>query len=193
MIETANLKLVPCELSYFEALLRDKRELEKILGVRVPDGWPHFPAAMPMDYKYLKREPSLLGWWTYLFIHTKEHALIGSGGFKGRADDTGMVEIGYEIAPEFRRRGLATEAARALTEYAFSHAHVRMVDAHTLAERNASVKALEKVGMRYMGAVSDPDMGEIWHWRVRREEYEDAQTRTRTESRTMSAETEAGV
>lgn len=174
MIETANLRLIPCELSHFEAILRDKRELEPILGIKIPDGWPHFPEAMPMGYKYLKRDPSLLGWWTYLFIHPKERALVGSGGFKGKADVAGMVEIGYEIAPEYRRRGFATEAARALVDYAFSHTHVRAVDAHTLPERNASVRALEKTGMRYMGALPDPDLGEIWHWRVSREEHEGA-------------------
>lgn len=172
MIETANLQLLPCELSHFEALLRGKRELEQILQVRIPDGWPHFPQAMPMGHKYLKRDPSLLGWWTYLFIHPKEGALVGSGGFKGKADDAGMVEIGYEIAPEYRRRGLATEAARGLVDYAFSHQHVQMVDAHTLGERNASVKALERIGMKYMGALADPELGEIWHWRLSREEYE---------------------
>lgn len=173
MIETLNLKLVPCELSHFEALLRDKRELEPILQVTIPEGWPHFPDAMPRGYRYLKRDPSLLGWWTYLFIHPQERALVGSGGFKGRADEAGMVEIGYEIAPEYRRRGFATEAARGLVNHAFSYTHVRMVEAHTLPERNASAKALEKVGMKYAGAVSDPDLGEIWHWRVTREEYEE--------------------
>jgi hypothetical protein len=46
------------------------------------------------------------------------------------------------------------------------------VDAHTLAERNGSVRVLEKVGMTFMGAVNDPDDGEIWHWSLSREDYE---------------------
>lgn len=37
----------------------------------------------------------------------------------------------------------------------------KRVDAHTLAERNASVRVLEKVGMKFMGAVDDPDVGEV--------------------------------
>src|SRR5688572_3831520 len=140
MIETPNLKLAPCELSHFEAYLRDASELGSLLGVTIPEGWPHFPKAMPMGYTMLKRDPSLLGWWTYLFIYPLEGTLIGSGGFKGRVDDGGMVEIGYEIAPEYRERGFATEAARGLIDYAFSHTHVKAVDAHTLPERNASVQ-----------------------------------------------------
>lgn len=174
MIETSNLKLVRCELSHFEAYLRDKLELGSLLGVAIPEGWPYFPWAMPRGYAMLKKDPSLLGWWTYLFIYPEEGTLIGSGGFKGVADNGGMVEIGYEIAPQYRKRGFATEAARGLVDYAFSHSHVKVVDAHTLPERNASAQVLEKVGMKYMGAVSDPDFGEIWHWRLSREAYEAA-------------------
>jgi ribosomal-protein-alanine N-acetyltransferase len=172
MIETANLRLVPCEMAHFEAYLRDRQELGNLLGVKIPDGWPHFPEALPMGYKWLKRDPALLGWWTYLFIHRAEQMLIGSGGFKGRANENGMVEIGYEIAPSYRERGFATEAARGMVDYAFSHAHVRVVDAHTLPEKNASGSVLSKVGMRWMGVVHHPEDGEIWHWRLSREEYE---------------------
>ncbi len=174
MIETANLKLLPCELSHFEAFLRGGAELESLLKVRIAQGWPHFPEAMPAGYSMLKKEPSLLGWWTYLFIHEGERALIGSGGFKGKADAQGVVEIGYEIAPSYRERGFATEAAEGLAAYAFSHVDVRAVDAHTLPEKNASVRVLEKMGMKFQGAVTDPDFGEIWHWRITREEYEAA-------------------
>lgn len=174
MIETANLRLVPCEPSHFEAFLRGRDELGSLLGVSLAEGWPHFPEAMSRGYEMLKKEPSLLGWWTYLFIHARERVLVGSGGFKGRADDAGVVEIGYEIAPPYRGRGFATEAAQGLAVYAFSHDHVLAVDAHTLPEKNASVRVLAKVGMKFQGAVADPDFGEIWHWRVTREEYEAA-------------------
>jgi hypothetical protein len=57
---------------------------------------------MPYGYEYLKTNPDALGWWTYLFVHTKDKMLIGSGGYKGKADDAGVVEIGYGIAPAYR-------------------------------------------------------------------------------------------
>ncbi len=108
MIETSNLHLISCGLIHAEAILRDKRELAEILQVTVPDGWPHFPRA----YELLKSEPSPTAWCSYFFIHPNERALVGSGGFKGRPVASGTVEIGYEIAPEYRSRGFATEAAR---------------------------------------------------------------------------------
>jgi ribosomal-protein-alanine N-acetyltransferase len=177
MIETPNLKLIPCELQHFEAILTGQKQLAQMLGVAVPEDWFNFPGiagieAIQFNYDYLKAHPEVLGWWTYLFIHPKDQALVGYGGFKGNANEAGMVEIGYAIRPAYQRRGLATEAAHGLIAYAFSHAPIKMVDAHTLPERNASAKVLEKAGMSYMGKVDDPDEGEVWHWRLRREDWD---------------------
>ena len=179
MIETTNLKLVPCELKHFEAILTDQRQLEPMLGVTVFDNWFDFPGiagieAIRFSCEYLTAHPNALGWWAYLFIHVKDRVLIGYGGYKGEASETGMVEIGYAIIPAYRGRGLAQEAARGLIDYAFSHSHITMVDAHTLAEKNASARVLEKVGMKNVGALHDPDDGEIWHWSLKREDYRTA-------------------
>lgn len=176
MIETVNLKLIPCELKHFEATLTDQKQLEHMLGVTVFDDWFDFPGvsgieAIRFSYEYLKAHPDALGWWTYLFIHVKDNALVGLGGYKGKADKAGMVEIGYAIIPAYRCRGVATEAAQGLIDYAFSHQYIQMVDAHTLAERNASARVLERVGMKYVGTAHDPDEGEVWHWRLKREDY----------------------
>lgn len=174
MIETSRLQLIPCELSHFEAIIHDEARLATLLHVELAAEWLGFAAAseaMQPAYEYLKSHPSALGWWTYLFIHKTDHTLIGLGGFKGEVNEEGMVEIGYAIAPGYRRRGLAREAAQGLVEYAFAHPEIKRVDAHTLPERNASTGVLEKVGMKHVGTVTDPDDGEIWHWSLDREEH----------------------
>jgi ribosomal-protein-alanine N-acetyltransferase len=176
VIETANLRLIPCELEHFEAILTDQKQLERMLGVTVFDNWFDFPGvagieAIRFSYEYLKANPDTLGWWTYLIVHVKDNVLIGQCGYKGEADESGMVEIGYAIVQAYRRRGLATEAARGLIDHAFMHTRVKKVDAHTLAERNASVRVLEKAGMNFMEAVEDPEVGEIWHWSLCREDH----------------------
>ncbi len=171
MIETENLKLIPCELSHFETILKDPNQLEQMLGVVFTEGWLVFPEAMQSGYEYLKANPDALGWWTYLFIHSEDKALIGNGGFVGLPNGSGMVEIGYAIAPAYRNRGLATEAAQGLVDHAFSQPQVKMADAHTLADTNPSTKVLEKIDMRKIGTAHDPDEGEVWHWRLTREDY----------------------
>jgi len=175
MIETLRLQLIPCELSHFEALINDESQLAASLQVVIDPEWLGFDAAreaMQPAHDYLEAHPSALGWWTYLFIHKPDRTLIGLGGFKGEVNEEGMVEIGYAIAPSYRRRGLASEAALGMIDYSFALPQVKRVDAHTLPERNASTGVLEKVGMKHLGAVIDPDDGEVWHWSLSREQYE---------------------
>lgn len=171
MIKTGNLQMIPCKLEYFEAILNDGKRLEQMLDITTAEDWNSFPEAIPFGYEYLKSNPQALGWWMYLFIHAKDKKLIGMGGYKGAANKAGKIEIGYAIAPAYRNRGLATEAARGLIEYAFSHPHIKTVDAHTLAETNPSTKVLEKVGMEKLETLIDLKDGEIWHWRLNRENY----------------------
>jgi [ribosomal protein S5]-alanine N-acetyltransferase len=172
MIKTTNLRLVPCELSHFEAILNNASQLEQMLGVTITEGWLQFPESMQFGYEYLSANPDAFGWWTYLFVHAKDKALIGTGGFVGSPDGNGVVEIGYAIAMAYRNRGLATEAALGLVDYAFSQAQITVVDAHTLSEISPSTRVLEKIGMKKIGTAHDRDEGEVWHWRLRREDYE---------------------
>jgi ribosomal-protein-alanine N-acetyltransferase len=176
MIETPRLRLIACELRHFEAILTDQGRLGQMLGVTVPGDAFDFPGVMTIEamrfmHEGLKADPGVKGWWTYLFVHAADGVLIGPGGYKGRADEEGAVEIGYAIVGKYRGQGLATEAARGLIDHAFSHEHVRRVDAHTLAEPNASVRVLEKAGMRFAGAVPDPDLGQVWRWSLHRADH----------------------
>jgi len=82
-----------------------------------------------------------------------------------------MAEIGYALVPAYRGRGLATEAAQGLVDYAFSHPNVNTVDAHTLAEENPSTRVLERLGMKHIDTVQDPDVGDVWHWSMNRDQF----------------------
>ena len=173
MIETKRLQLIPCELQHFEAILNDQQKLASLLDVKLADDWLGFDAAqeaMQPSYQHLKSHPEILGWWTYLFVHKPDRTLIGLGGFKGLVNEEGMVELGYAIAPAYRRRGLAIEATRGMIKYAFQHPGILCVDAHTLPEKNASTGVLEKAGMKFIGPVNDPEDGEVWHWRLGRDD-----------------------
>ena len=168
MIRTERLELVPCDVEYLEAALYDRAQLAHLLRVVVPQAWPVFPESLKTAYRTLKIEPQLYGWLTYFFILTHPKVLIGSGGYKGRANRMGFVEIGYSIIPDFRNRGLATEAARGLVEHAFLEQAVKVVCAHTLAGRHASARILEKMGMRRTRLIDDPRFGPVWRWELER-------------------------
>ena len=165
MIETENLNLIPCGPSHLATVLEDNKGLEPLPGVSVPDGRPVFPGAIPRIYEKLRSDPSAAGWWSYLFVHTEDGVLAGDGGFKGRPDESKEVEIGYALVPEYRGWGLATEAAKGLVRWAFSHPEVTAVEAETLPNGHASIRVLEKLGMRFAGATDG-----VLRWRLDRQD-----------------------
>lgn len=104
--------------------------------------------------------------WTHGFslVHRGSDAVVGTAGFKGPPAADGVVEIAYGISPDYQGKGYATEAAQALTAYAFRSNRVRVVRAHTLPEANASTRVLTKCGFRHIGEVIDPEDGLVWRW-----------------------------
>ena len=142
-------------------------ELMQQLGTQGrADQWTHFPEAIAWIAQHLEKYPDQIGWWTFLVVHRADNRLIGTGGFKGPVSSEGSLEIGYEIAPEYQGHGLATELAGALTTEAFAHTGVKAVLAHTLAQENASVSVLRKLGFEQVGERYDIEDGHIWQWQL---------------------------
>jgi ribosomal-protein-alanine N-acetyltransferase len=100
----------------------------------------------------------------FTLIHRLTGAAVGTAGFKAPPGADATVEIAYGIEPEHQGRGYATEAASALTAFAFASGRVRVVRAHTHPERNASARVLTKCGFGHVGEVTDPEDGLVWRW-----------------------------
>ena len=105
----------------------------------------------------------------FIIVRKNDGNEVGQCGFKGPPTSDGTVEIAYGIATEMQGRGYATEAARALTSFAFQHKEVQLVLAHTLPEQNASTRILTKCGFDHVGEIIDPEDGLVWRWEKRRE------------------------
>ena len=170
MIETERLKLIPCKRKHLEILLSSENELAKYLGLDLADTWLIFPESIPFSLKMIDDDSRAEVWGMHLIVHTADNKLIGCGGYKGAPDTAGMVEFGYSVAPTYENRGFATEAARGFIDHALSDRDVCTIDAHTLAEWNASTKILQKCGLTKIAEKHDPEDGDIWHWRLMREE-----------------------
>ena len=169
MIETERLKLVPCTREHLEILISSEAKLAEHLSVGLADKWLIFPESVAYSIKMIDDDPRTLVWGMHLIVHTAANKLIGCGGYKGAPDAAGMIEFGYSVAPSYENQGLATEAARGFIDKAFADDEVQMVDAHTLAEWNASTKVLQKCGLTKIAEKHDPEDGDIWQWRLRRD------------------------
>jgi len=168
---TPRLRLIPVSPAIVRAFFNDREELSRILGAVIPLDWPVDPVIMEI----LKRRPDDTGafdWADYIYIHKQEKKVIGDGGFKGPPDTDGRVEIGYAIIPEYRNKGLATEGALALAEWAFSNVGVSKVCAETSVNGTASMRVVQKLGMQKCGARHDDEDGDLFCWQITREEYE---------------------
>lgn len=166
-VETKHLKLIPCNPDILKSAIQGDEDLAKFLQVTVQEVWTEFGTG-PLQYSLdkLTESEEEKGWWSYFPIYKPENKLIGSGGYKGKPTTEGVVEIGYEIAPAFRNRGLATEMAKGLIENALKDKRVQTIIAHTLAEENPSTKVLKKCGFEKVQEINDPEDGLIWKWEL---------------------------
>jgi len=103
-------------------------------------------------------------WGGYLAVDPVTLIVVGTCAFKGPPDVRGEVEIAYFTSPTHEGQGYATAMGRALCDRAAASIGVKWVRAHTLRDRNASVRVLEKLGFTWDGDVHDPEDGTVWRW-----------------------------
>ena len=159
----SHVRLLPATVEHLVTLQSDPSAFGRLIGSAVPEGWPEFPESIGFTLDRLREHPDEAEWWMHFFI--SESALIGSGGFVGPPQD-GVVEIGYELAPAFRGKGLGTAAAGALVEKARATGAVTTVIANTLAHDNPSTGVLRRLGFRWVRELFDPEDGPIWRWKL---------------------------
>lgn len=165
-MESTRLTLLPCTIAHLEKLIEGATAFEAAYGLRVIEGYLEFDGALEYALQILQDQTIPTEWFSYLFIHRADQAVIGFGGYKGQPDAEGSVEIGYGIAPAYRGKGYATEAAQAMIQHAFTIPTVTRVFAHTLAVENPSTGVLRKVGMQKVATIHDIEDGDIWRWEV---------------------------
>ncbi|MEL7562551.1 GNAT family N-acetyltransferase [Dehalogenimonas sp. 4OHTPN] len=171
-IVTPRLDLILEDIAALEAFSESPAKLASLLGAEVPPHWPVCGAdVITYVIDWLKSDPELGGFGAYFIIHRDDRKLIGDGGFKGRPNQSGEVELGYSLIEAYRGQGYATEASRALADWAFSQPDVTAVRAETLPDGFASQAVLKKIGMVFDGEYLHPDDGRVFRWRLDRRNW----------------------
>jgi ribosomal-protein-alanine N-acetyltransferase len=152
-IQTARLTLTACPAQVARAASGGKRQLESLMGARLDDEWlDEDGRGLLSFYDYqLRGDPEMLGWGLWLIKHNADQIVFGSIGFKGKPNHQGTVEIGYGIAPTFRRQGYTFEAAVGLVEWGWQDPRVQRITAECLPDNLGSKRILEKLGMTCTG------------------------------------------
>jgi ribosomal-protein-alanine N-acetyltransferase len=156
-LETERLRLIPFSDDLIAAL-GDVAAAERLLGARVPGGWPDPELAALLAIS--KLTTAFVPW---VVVARSERSVVGSAGFLGPPKDDAAVELGFGTHPDFRRRGYASEAAAALVAWALAQPTVERVIARCDPGNAPSVRVLEKIGMQRCGA-SDGEL--LWEVRT---------------------------
>jgi RimJ/RimL family protein N-acetyltransferase len=118
------VRLLLLDADVLQALVdRDIAAASAAAGVALPERWIEDPWLWTLRLAQLIGEPAQRPWLIRAVV-ALDGTVVGHAGFHGSPDARGMVEIGYEIEPEQRRRGYARAAVGELLAYAGRHGAV---------------------------------------------------------------------
>jgi [ribosomal protein S5]-alanine N-acetyltransferase len=164
-LRTERLELVPLSADAIDALLAgDAARLRTLAGAEFADPVgppPYMAESLPVVQERLRKNPAEAQWWNWLVVRQDNAEAVGSVAFGGRPDPAGSVLIGYAMYPAREGSGYATEAVRAMVDWAFAQPGVKIVRALAPVWNTPAVHVAEKVGMRPVGSYEDDEVGEV--------------------------------
>ncbi|MEV4369556.1 GNAT family protein [Nonomuraea sp. NPDC049637] len=104
-------------------------------------------------------DPDHAPWMVRQTVTGPEGVVVGHAGFHGPPDETGMVEIGYAVAPEFRRQGYGRAILIELLRRAAADPAVKTVRATISPDNVASLATIAGFGFVQVGEDWDEEDG----------------------------------
>jgi RimJ/RimL family protein N-acetyltransferase len=147
---------------YFSPLQRSRAELEKMFENN------------PFEMKAF-------------IIEKKDGTRIGQiGHFNMASPYAKMLEIGYALLPNERRKGYCTEATKLMVDYLFLSKDIARIQATTHIRNLASQKVLEKAGFKREGTLRKAiqtrgEMADLAVFSILREEWKEPKILTKTD------------
>ena len=118
----------------------------------------HFSLAGPLSREQAKDylEKRILGHYAqfgfglWAVVHSEEQRLIGYAGLMSQSiDGEDLIELGYRLDPKYWGRGLASEAALAISQYAFDRLQFDQIISIIDPKNIRSVGVASRIGMHY--------------------------------------------
>ena len=112
-----------------------------------------------MRSEQIREHPGDAVWITRMIVDPSITVPVGLAGFHGPPDAVGMVELGYRVDPEFRRRGYARQSLETLLAVAQRHPGVRTVRATISPDNGPSLALIKSYGFVENGEQWDEEDG----------------------------------
>ncbi|GAB3574061.1 hypothetical protein GCM10027445_34380 [Amycolatopsis endophytica] len=120
---------------------------------------PDWRGVWQMRSRQVEEDPASAGWVTGVIWDEQQHLAVGRAGYHGPPDASGMVEIGYAVAPAYRRRGYARAALEALLQRAAHEPQVGTVRVTIGPDNVASYQLASQYGFVEVGEQWDDEDG----------------------------------
>ena len=141
MIQTERLKIYPSS----------REQMERIIATETCE---ELKAAYSQMLESCLSHMDEWEWYAMWNIELMNGTHVGELCFKG-LDANGVVEIGYGILEEYQGQGYATEAVKAVTEWALQENNVTAIEAETDVNNIISQKVLAKCGFVEKGILGE--------------------------------------
>lgn len=111
---------------------------------------PHSGLAETARYiRVLERKYIKGAFWDFGIEYKKDRKFIGTCGFTSFDISMNTAEIGYVVSPFYCRRGIATEACRAVIKFGFAVFDLDRICARFIEGNTPSECVMKKLGMKY--------------------------------------------
>jgi RimJ/RimL family protein N-acetyltransferase len=120
---------------------------------------PDWRSTWAMRAAQIQQDPASAAWVTGVIVDLSTGAAVGRAGFHGPPDAAGMVEVGYAVLPQLRRRGFGQATLAALLNRVAGDPAVRTVRASISPDNLASQRLVEPFGFVAVGEQWDDEDG----------------------------------
>jgi RimJ/RimL family protein N-acetyltransferase len=120
---------------------------------------------LALRHQQLLAEPDEEPWLLHAAVLRGTRQVVGRVGFHAPPDADGVVEIGYTVAPAYRRQGYALEMARGLIAWGVAHG-ARACLASVSPDNVASLATVARLGFVKVGEQMDEIDGLEWVHRL---------------------------
>jgi RimJ/RimL family protein N-acetyltransferase len=159
VIETDRLRLVLVPLEALDALAAgDPATASTVMGFSVGELRPGHPTIWARRAAQVRADASVAPWLVRLIVERATDRVVGDVGLHDAPVD-GVVEIGYSVRPEQRRRGIAIEAAAGLFSWAAERPGVMTFRASISPDNAASIGLIRRLGFVEVGEQWDDEDG----------------------------------
>ena len=162
LIRTDRLDLHTVRPADYDLLMRDRAHPRLWVDRGFTNPYRHLvddPGPLPYRIPRVTLDPDAAPFLLRMAVLREESVIVGSAGFHARPDDDGMIEIGMEIVPSYRGRGLAQEMLHGMWRWVVEQPGVRTLR-YTVSPDNAPSQAIiRKLGFEFRGQQIDEEDG----------------------------------